>query len=212
MSLRTQFLRARKYLRRSGPKASVDRLVLELKNRVSRNRLVLFSRDLFDGTFEGYPVPEGCRIERFSRRSEIPERLLERITEFSSEEILERYMRKRFEYGASLWCLRNEAEDIGYMWTLTNQAMKAFCLPPMGHDVYIMDSFVFPAHRGGGMSSVLRNYVLRHYKNEGFCRAYNEAWEWNAPVMRAMAKNGFHPIGKLRKRCRRGKEKWTFLY
>lgn len=212
MSLRAQFLRAGKYFRRRGLRASVDRLLLEIRNRISRKRLVLFSRDLFDGEFEGYPLPERWRIERFSARSEVPERLYRRITQFSSEALLERYMLKRFEHGASLWCLSDEAGDLGYMWTLTSQAMKAFCLPPMGRDIYLMDSFIFPEHRGAGVSSVLRNHVLKHYKAEGYCRAYSEAWEWNAPVMKAMAKNGFRPVGKVRKKQRRGGGIWTFLY
>jgi len=212
MFIRTQYLRAGNYLRRHGLKSSAKRVFLEIKNRIFRNRLVLYARDLHGGEFEGHALPEDCRIERFYKRSEMPDRLYKRITEHSSEELLQKYIQKRFENGACLWCLRDDTEDIGYTWTLTNRAMKAFCLPPMGQDVYLMDTFVFPPHRGRGMSSILRNYVLKHYKSEGFCRAYSEAWEWNASIMKAMAKNGFVRVGMVRKRFRRGKGRWTFLY
>lgn len=212
MSLRIHYLRAEKYLRRKGLVPALHRAWREVKNLASRRQIILFMRDLHDGDFGGPEIPDGCRIERYAQRSEIPARLYEGITEHYSEALLVKNIRKRFEHGASLWCLRSDREDIGYMWTVTIRAMQAFCLPPMGRDVYIMDSFVFPAHRGSGMSSVLRNHILRYHKSEGFCRAYCEAWEWNEPVLRALAKNGFVRLGRASKAGRRGKPRWTFRY
>jgi len=212
MSLRVHYLRAEKYLRRKGLLSAVVRAWRDVKNRASHHQIILFTRDLHDGDFGGQEIPEGCRIERYAEKAEIPERLYEGITRHYSEALLVDNIQKRFEYGASLWCLRNDREDIGYMWTVTSRAMKAFCLPPMGRDFYIMDSFIFPAYRGSGMSSVLRNHILNYHKSEGFCRAFCEAWDWNESVMRALEKNGFIRLGRARKVARRGKPRWIFRY
>jgi len=213
MSLKVQALRAGNYLRKHGLGSSLGRVRREIRNRLFFNRLVVHCRDLHSGGLEGRPLPENCRVERFRSRAEIPERLYRKMTGHFSEEMLQSYMQKRFDHGGCLWCLRNDAEDICYTWTVTGRAMKAFCLPPMlERDVYCMDSFVFPPHQGRGMNSVLKDHILRQYSSEGYCRAFSETWEWNTSAMKSLAKNGFVKVGFVRKRSRRGRCRLTWWY
>jgi GNAT superfamily N-acetyltransferase len=210
MSIKKLLLRAGKYLQQHGLKPSIRRLWREIINQLIYNRDVLYWRDLLQGEFDGYIMPENFRVDRFDMRSEIPNRLIQSIAEHYSEKLLESQIRKAFEKGASLWCLRNDTEDIGYTWSLPAQAMKPYFFPLMERDVYFFDVFIFPSHRGRGLNSVLMNHLLKHYKSKGFYRAYLETCEWNVPEMKSLAKNGFVRIGLARRRFRHGKCKVTW--
>jgi len=212
MSIRTHCLRAGKYLRRHGLKSSMKRIWREVQNRILYNREILYCQNLLHGEFECQAMPENFRIERYDERSEVPERLLKRIAEHYSEELMQDHIRKRFEKGARLWWLMNDTEDIGYTWTLEGRATEPYYFPLMKGDVYFFDALIFPSLRGRGLNSILLNHILKHYKSEGYHRAFLETAEWNTAVMKFMLKNDFVRIGLARKRFRRGKCKVTWWY
>lgn len=212
MPIRSLYLRTGTYLRRHGLKSSIKRVWPEVRNRILRSRNVIYGLDLYWREFEEHAVPANCQIEKADTRAEMPEGLLKQIAEYYNEELLLDAIRKRYEMGARLWYLRSDAGYVGYTWSLTGRAMAPYFFPMMERDVFFFDVFVFPPYRGRGFNSVLMNHLLRHYKNDGFLRAYVDTLEWNSPEMRSLAKNGFVRIGLARKRFRRGKCKVTWWY
>lgn len=205
MSIRAFYLRTTKYVRRHGLKPAVQRIWREARNQLRYNRDVLFCRDLLRGGFDGHPVPEGCRVERYDKGTGVPQRLFKRIGEEYSEELLQEYVLNRLDKGASLWCLMNETEDMTYTWTLTGRTMKPYYFPLLDGDLHLFDGFTFPSFRGRGLNAVLLDHVLEHYRDEGFVRAYLETHEWNTSVLKLVPKNGFVRIGLARKKAKRGK-------
>lgn len=212
MPIRALYLRTAKYIRRHGLKPSVTRLWREARNKVRYNRDVIFWRDLLQGGFDGHPMPENCRVERYNQSSGVPERLIKRIGEEYSEELVQEYVRKRLEKGACLWCLMSDTEDMSYTWTLQGRSMKPYYFPLMERDLHLFDGLTFPPFRGKGLNCALLDYVLKHYRDEGFLRAYLETHEWNVAVIKMVPKNGFVRIGLARKKVRRGKCKVTWWY
>ena len=213
MSIRKLYLRGGKYLQRHGLKSSAKRIWRETQNKVLYNRDVIYCCDLLQRELGGHAIPEDFRIERFEKISEVPERLLRRIAEYYSEEVLKEYIQKRFDKGACLWCLKNDEDDVGYTWTLTGRAMTPFYFfPLMERDVYLFDALIFPELRGRGLNSLLLEQILKYYKNEGFHRAYLETREWNTAVKNFLLKTKFVKIGLARIRFRRGKCKVTWWY
>lgn len=210
MAIRAFYLRTATYLRRHGLKDTVKRLRREAQNQLRYNRDVLFCRDLLQGGFEGHPVPQGCRVERYDKNTGVPARLLKRIGEEYSEELLQAYVQNRLDKGASLWCLGNETEDMTYTWALTGRTMKPYYFPLVEDDLHLFDGFTFPPFRGRGLNAVLLDQVLKHYKDRGFVRAYLETHEWNSSVLKLVPKNGFVRIGLARKKVRRGRIRVTW--
>jgi hypothetical protein len=152
----------------------------EVTNQLFHNRLVIYWLDLNRGEFGEYAVPENCRVERFDKNTGMPERLFKRIAEHYPEELQREYVQKRFDKGAYLWCLKNDTEDIGYLWSIEGRSMKPhYYFPLMARDLHLDDGFIFPAYRGQGMFSILNYHIFRHYRNEGFHRVYEEIAEWN---------------------------------
>jgi GNAT superfamily N-acetyltransferase len=212
MSTRITYERAKNYIRRHSIISSINRIWRETKNRALFYRHVLYARDLLYGDFEGHPLPEGYRVENYEKISNIPVRLIKRITEHYSERILTEDIKNRYGNGACLWCLRNDTEDFGYTWSLVGRAMNPYYFPLLERDTYFFDVFIFPKCRGRGLNSVLMNYLLKYYKSRGCCRAFIETLEWNTAEMRSLAKNGFIKIGLASKRFHRGKCKVTWWY
>lgn len=212
MAIRALYLRSAKYLRRHGLKSSIKRLRREARNKIFYKRDVVFWLDLLQADLDGQAIPSNLRVERFDRRSGVPERLMNHMAEEYSEVLLKEYIQRRFAKGASLWCLRNETEDISYTWALTGQAMIPYYFPLTERDLHLFDGYTFPNFRGHGLNPVLLNHVLKYYRNEGFHRAYLETREWNTAVMRSVPKNGFIKIGLAKRRIRRGKCTVTWWY
>jgi GNAT superfamily N-acetyltransferase len=212
MAIRALYLRTVKYLQRHGLKSSVKRLWREARNKFRYNRDILFHRDMLLGGFESHPMPENCRVEKFDKDTGMPERLSKRIGQEYSEELLQEYVHNRFETGACLWCLMNDTEDMSYLWTLKGRAMKPYYFPLTQRDLYVFDGFTFPAFRGKGLNCVVLDFVLKHFRDEGFLRAYLETHEWNSAVIKMVPKNGFVRLGLARKKVHRGKVKVTWWY
>jgi len=213
MFLRALYLRTTKYLQRHGLTSSVKRVWREARNRSLYDRNVFFCRDLLQGGGESPALPDGCHVDRYDKMSEIPERLFKRITEHYSEELIKGYFQKRFEKGGHLWCLRNDTEDIGYLWSIEGRSMKPhYYFPLTARDVHLDDGFIFPPHRGRGMFYVLNMHLFNYYRNEGFQRVYQEVKEWNAASIRSAAKNGFVRICLAKKKIRGDKCKVTWWY
>ena len=212
MAIRAFYLRTSKYLQRHGLKSSLQRIWRETRNKLRYNRDILFVRDLLQGGLESHPVPEGFRVEKYNKDTGMPDRLARRIGQEYSEELLRDYVGNRFSNGACLWSLMNEAEDVGYMWTLTGRAMKPHYFPLTPRDLYIFDGFTFPSLRGQGLLCALMDEVLMHYRDEGFHRAYLETHEWNSAVVKMVPKNGFVRLGLARKAIHRNKVKVTWWY
>ena len=210
MSIRAFYLRTAKYVRRHGLKPTVQRTWREARNQLRYNRDVLFCRDLLQGGFDGHPIPAGCRVERYDKKTGVSKRLLKRIGEEYSEELLQEYVQNRLDKGASLWCLGDEKDDMTYTWALTGRTMKPYYFPLVDEDLHLFDGFTFPPFRGRGLNAVLLDHVLKHYRDEGSLRAYLETHEWNTSVMKLVPKNGFVRIGLARKKLRRGRCKVTW--
>jgi hypothetical protein len=213
MSIRTGYLRAAKYLQLHGLKPSLNRVWREAKIKLFQNRVVIYSLDLLHSEFDEFAMPENCRVEKYNKESEIPERLIKHIAEYYSEELLKDNIRKRFEKGAYLWCLRNDTEYIGYLWSIVGRTMKPYYFFPLtARDVHLNDGLIFPPHQGHGMFSLLNNHIFKHYKNEGFHWIYQEVAEWNNASMKSAVKHGFTRIGLARMRFSHGKSKVTWWY
>lgn len=210
MSLRKHYLRTEKYLRRHGLKSALKRSWREIQNRFFHNREVLYCQRLVPQKDEGPSVPEGFQIERYDRRTDVPDKCLRRIAEHYSEELMKEHLRRRFDLGARLWWLACGQEDIGYTWTLEGRATEPYYFPLMRDDVYLFDALVFPSLRGRGLNSILLNGILAHYRREGYHRALLETAEWNSPVTKFLLKSNFERIGLARKKFRRGKLKVTW--
>lgn len=210
MSLRKQFLRAKKYLWRHGLNSALKRFWREVKNRLYYNREILYCQRLVSQKDQGPFLPEGFRIERYNHRADVPERFLQRIAEHYSEELMKEHLRRRFDMGAHLWWLTRGQEDIGYTWTLEGRTTEPYYFPLMRDDVYLFDALIFPSLRGRGLNSILLNGILAHYRSEGYHRALLETAEWNSPVTKFLRKSNFERIGLARKKFRRGKLKVTW--
>lgn len=206
MFIKRPFLRASAYLRRHGLKSTLQRAWLEPDIQLRRNRCVMFWMDLKRADFASAALPAGFRVERYDTSSEVPERLFKRIAELYSEELLRGYFRHRFELGGHLWCLMNEAEDVGYIWTVEGRSMKpSYFFPMLERDIHFDDGLIFPSCRGRGLLDALNRHILRRYKDEGYLRAFLEVHEWNTSSIRSVAKTGFIKFGLARKQFRRGK-------
>lgn len=210
MAIRTLYLRAAKYLRRHGLKASLQRLRREARNRFRFNRDVIFARDLLQGGLDDHPLSEEHRVERYDKSTGVPEGMLKRISEEYSEEIVKEYVSQRLEKGACLWCLVKDAEHMSYTWALSGRAMKPHYFPLGERDLHLFDGYTFPPFRGRGLNVVLLDHVLKHYRDRGFVRALLETHEWNAPVIKMVPKNGFVKIGLARKKVSGGKCRVTW--
>jgi len=213
MFIKGFYLRAAAYLRGHGLKSTILRSFRELDIQFFHNRCVMYWMDLGRAEFEGPVLPADCRVERYDQRSEVPERLFKRIAGIYSDELLRGYFQHRFDRGAHLWCLMNETEDIGYIWTIEGRSMKPrYFFPLLARDVHFDDGLIFPSYRGQGLLNALNHHILMRYKNEGYSRAFLEVHEWNASSMRSVAKTGFVKFGLATKRFRRGKCLVTWWY
>lgn len=213
MSIKGFYLRTAAYFRRHGLKSTILRAWREMDIQLLHNRCVMYWMDLRRSEFEVAGLPADYRVERYDKISEVPESLFKRIAEIYSVELLRAHFQHRFERGAHLWCLMNEKEDVGYIWTIEGRSMKPrYFFPLLARDVHFDDGLIFPSFRGQGLLDALNRHILRSYKNEGYSRAFLEVHEWNVSSMRSVAKTGFVRFGLARKRFRRGKCLVTWWY
>lgn len=210
ISVRALYLRTAKYLRRHGLKALFQRLRREARNRFRYNRDIIYSRDLLRGGLDDHPLPEEYRVVEYDKSTGLPEKLIKRIGEEYSEEIVQNYVSQRLEKGACLWCLESDADHMSYSWALTGRAMKPYYFPLGERDLHLFDGYTFPPFRGRGLNVILLDHVLKRYRDLGFVRALLETHEWNVPVIKMVPKNGFVRIGLARKKIRRGKCRVTW--
>ena len=211
MPVRRLSLRAASYLRAHGLKGSLKRVWREGKNQLLHRRLVIFRADLVDGEFDDHPMPDRFHVDRYDAATEVPEGLIRRTSEYYSEELLRENIDKRFGLGAALWVLRSDAEDLGYFWTIAGRTMQPqYFFPLEARDVHLDDALIFPPFRGRGLLPILTEEILRSHKREGFRRGYMEAAEWNAPMIKSVAKMGFTRIGLGRMKSRRGTYRVTW--
>jgi len=212
MSIRRLYLRSRKYLLQHGLKSSIVRLWQATQNLIFYNRDIIFCRDLIRGELKGFAMPENFRIEKTEKGSDAAEELLKRIAEDYPKVLLQENFQKRFDMGASLWCLKHDTEYAGYVWILTGRTPRPWYLPLLGHDVYLFDALAFPKFRRRGLTPIMLHHILKYYKSEGFQRAYLETKEWNIIIIKLMLKSEFARIGLAKRRFGRVTYKVTWYY
>ena len=183
---------------------------MEVHRSLFQNREVLYCRDLLDGEIGNHEMPDPYFVDRYNSLAEMPESLYKRITGLYTEKIIGLDIRKRFDKGAHLWCLRNDKEEIGYIWSLEGRTMKPYYFPLMPRDVYFLDGLIFPEYRGQGQFFYLLDHIVKYYRSLSFHRIYFKIQEWNSSSMKSVAKNGFVRIGIGKIRNRRGKSKVTW--
>jgi ribosomal protein S18 acetylase RimI-like enzyme len=206
MSINTYVYLVRRYIQAHGTLASIKRMLHEAKNRLVFNRYFVYSQDLIHNEFKDIPLPEGCQVERFDTNSEVPEILLTKMFEYYPEQLHHDIIKKRFEKGAHLWCLRSPSDYISFLWSIEGRSLKPHDYFPLtAWDLHVDDVFVFPKYRGQQMNSILNCHVLKFYKAAGFRAVHLEIAEWNTPSIRSFEKQGFIRTGIARLRYHRNK-------
>ena len=199
------FLRGRHYFQKHGFGRTARRLYEQLYRRAFANREIVYWMDLSSAPVLTHSDCAPHVILSISDPAHLPEDLQARLAEQYPAHIVSRTIAARFEEGATLWCLLERTEPLGYTWTITGRTLKPYYFPLTAVDVHVFDDFVFPAYRGRRLNAILLTHMLATLKQAGLQRAYIETAEWNTAEQRSLEGIGFHRLGYADKRRRDGK-------
>jgi len=96
--------------------------------------------------------------------------------------------------------LRQEADVLGFVWTVERTPIQPYFFPLTAGDVHMFDNEIFFEYRGRGLNPLLIRTVLAQLRQAGLARVFIETLERNTPERKSLAKTAFKPIGVVRKR------------
>jgi GNAT superfamily N-acetyltransferase len=210
MQLSDRYIRAKKYFRKHGLIRSVSRVFTLAMHQMFFKRQIVFWLDLCSWTTDPRSCDESYSVAEICERVELPETFHARLEQEHAEELIDKNLRRRFEAGATLWCLTQSDVFLGYTWTIPCKTMRPYFFPLTARDVHIFDNYVFPAYRGNRLNSLLMGHVLEALKTAGFQRAYIETGEWNKAELRSLNRIGFIRLGCGKKSARQRKSVVTW--
>jgi ribosomal protein S18 acetylase RimI-like enzyme len=198
-------LRGKHYFRKHGFEKTASRLCTELKRRVLFHREVVYWMDLLNWVPVSDSITGAPVVLSIHSAADTPEGLRASLAEEYPPQIVNRNIDNRFKQSATLWCLKDGSEFLGYTWTIAGKTLVPYYLPITPRDVHIFDNLIFPSYRGRHLNSNLMTHVLNALKSAGFQRAYIETAEWNTPEQRSLDRIGFRRLGYAMRWRRNGR-------
>lgn len=190
---------ARKY-REVGLGGLLRRAAELLKQSLFQSRIIIYCLDLQSMKQRELAVPPEFSILRLRDREEMAPELMEALARYRDRHFLERQLARRFKEGAELWVGKKGPEPFGFEWVIHRPPIGELYFPLTEDDVYSFDGAVFPQYRGGGLYLALRLMMMRELRNSGVRRWVFAVNEWNAPMIRAVAKTRFRQLGVAKSR------------
>jgi len=186
-----------KYYSRYGFVATIQRLGLAT-GRLFLNRMVVFYCDLSRHTTSPAELPRSLRVERLISYAELGQQDLEKMISFGDSRLAHRYIRERFEQGASLWLIRWGDMLAAYSWTVQGHTIYPYYFPLAPDDVRLFDFFTFPEFRGRAILWFLLTHILHSLRGEGAARVYGDVVEWNQASLSLYKMTPFKRLGLAR--------------
>lgn len=196
-------------LKEHGPIYMVQMAFLTGWRKVFQDSENVFYLDCSQLPEEGSRLLENLIVERYDKREDIPEEILDDLRfhirkKDMEAEIAEQYLTKMlglFHEGGVMWAAKNENKLAGYFWTFLyndNYAPYFLQFPLTTGEAVFVSGLIFPEYRGLGIFTALLRYVAFQLKKEGIQSIFNCVKVWNQASARAVIKAGFNIIGTQR--------------
>ena len=186
--------------RKEGPVNVLRKAFVKICQNILYRKIIVFYVSLVDD-MKDFQLPPALTVKRRWSEGELsaPER--EQLSSHWKAYDAVNECLARFKKGSSVWLLEENGKILAFEWTIRGKTIESYLFPITKDDVHIFDCYVFPEHRGKGLSSKLTNYLLRELKKEGALRAFWEVHEWNRSELKSLPKIdiAFREIGTARK-------------
>ncbi len=159
-------------------------------------RLLLFKADIAEDAVDVEPADDENRI---LARTSVDELTADERSTFEGYggESLIKLWQERFQKGHRLFLIYHGGDVVGASWLFEGEGNDFFTVPVAPGEVFVVNVFILESFRGKGLGTRSLALILRKMKEEGFRRVYICTKEWNH-FRRAIGKNGFELVGKVR--------------
>ncbi len=182
--------RAMHVLRREGPKSFGFRLLAACGYR----RLFLLARDL------GLPA-QPWSVQRGIELGELGPAEVDAYLAFRRDASRAAIVR-RFTLGHRCFVARRHGAVVSACWAATADAWSEYlgCTIAIAPgDVYFYDAFTAATARGLALAPAVCAWQIETFRAAGYARAVRATLPENRSALRAHAKNGFEPVGEVRR-------------
>lgn len=151
-------------------------------------------------------MPLKSRIESlpnvFVRSYESPEGIpredRDQLIRLKSEEILDSFLHRFFEKGATLWIFKIDQEIVGMCWTLIGGFDGFYSMPITSRDAIYLAAEVFTEFRGQSIATAARLLVYSQLRQDGVSRVFTKSHVANVSSLRSIAKTDNQQVGIVR--------------
>jgi glycosyltransferase involved in cell wall biosynthesis/GNAT superfamily N-acetyltransferase len=190
--------RLRWYLRKHGPVRLAQLALQKFTDRCLRRSEYVFCVDLTRSLPSGLVGFEPIEVEPYRSIEEIPEEILLQVCAIKGQLVAMPFLKRYFGRKGRLWLGKGqEGHIVGLQWTVQGGFDGFYSLPIPDNDVIMVAIETFREFRGHAYFQKLMHAMLRQLKAEGLSRLYFKVHAHNWPMLKAVHKAGFAPIGRV---------------
>src|SRR5262245_17526026 len=109
-------------------------------------------------------------------------------------------VRRRLEAGDLCFVARHQGRIVHAAWAVSGRVRIDFLARDFGlapDEVYIDESHTLPSFRGLDIAAARSSHTRRYYQEAGYRRSLAIVFPENGPACRAVAKQGYRPLGTM---------------
>lgn len=185
------------YLRKHGPVRLAQLAMLKFTDGYLRRSEYVFCVDLTRSLPAGLVVFEPIEVHSYRTLEEIPQETLQQVCDNKGQSVAMPFLKRYFGRNGRLWLGRDQGHVVGLQWTVQGGFEGFYSLPIPENDVIMIAIETFADFRGHAYFQRLMHSMLRELKDEGLSRLYFKVHAHNWPMLKAVRKAGFSPIGRV---------------
>ena len=140
---------------------------------------------------------ESIAVISYRDLGSIPAKMLDQICNSKSRAVAMPFLTRYFRRGARLWLGIVHDRVVGLQWTVKGGFAGFYSLPIPPEDEIMVAIETFQEFRGHAYFQKLMKSMLQQLRAEGVSRLYFKVHSHNWPMLRAVRKIGFVPVGRV---------------
>lgn len=185
-------------IRREGFIGGIKWMCYAIYHRYIPEKQIIWCMNLTQLETTEFVLPDNLKLERYNSLEQVSDHDLKILFACHSDlmgSATSILIPERFNKGAVLWLMKDDAHVVGYQWTIANNHTTPTYFPHTEGDIHAIGIEILPDYRGRNLQNIFQQQIWIILRNEGFRRYFSETYLSNKLALKAFSKTGQRGIG-----------------